>query len=917
MSRKRWTVRGLFVGLGLLGISCGGDDVTGDGDPGTSGTGGSSSKVCVPGATQSCYCLGGQDNGVQTCLSTGAGWDACECPDASAGGGGVGGSGGAAGAGGTGGTTCTDSTDCSGDEVCGEDGVCINTGENSGELDDYFREIIAQTEANGEWPDTGGAVDHYLPYKSGINMGISQGTSCANHTGKLEGSIDFTIAGNYESANNIEAAASMAGEVVHVVSNITGLKAGSYGNQVVLRHNDGTYTMYAHLLHGKVFVKVGDSVCRGQALGVIGNTGASSGDHLHYEQRASQTGNLVDPSFYELPSVPAGCSACVTTSHTATNCYVSQNALDCGAVCSQASSSGTITSPNAGALLNGQFTVTGSVEDLDGISEVALQVGTLPGCRFTDPSVQGKQASGFAIQVNPNASTCGLAEGSYDAGLWVKDQCGVSKRVAVLDFTYQPGLCSSPICSPGSKRCNGSHLETCDSAGCAWEFTESCTCGCSNGSCAGQTCAPGGTQCNGSTLEVCLSSGCGWQVSQSCSCGCSNGACDSPLCTAGATQCNGSSLETCASDGCSWQAGQACACGCTNGACSTTICTPGAKQCDGSDVETCQANGCGWQFTQTCSCGCAGGTCTTQLCTPGAKQCDGNDVETCQVDGCGWQFTQACACGCANGVCVTQVCTPGAKRCNGGNAEVCKSDGCGWELSQSCACGCSNGTCTAPTCTAGAKRCNGSDVETCASDGCAWQFTQTCTCGCASGTCATCPPPEVCNGVDDDGNGLIDDDGSCWKAVYRLRDPSTGARCWTLDVVNKPAACSSYVYEVEAFIVRANSVPGTYEARQCSKLTDHIIVPNGSADMSSLQGVGYNCSLSLGYIYNVGAAPASSQVHWTNTCKLWRFRYTAGGTGAHLFTRGADDLTSMTCEPPARGEVFSNFACFTGTPSGC
>lgn len=57
----------------------------------------------------------------------------------------------------------------------------------------------------------------------------------------------------------------------------------SYGNAVKIRHANGYYTLYAHL--ATVEVAQGDHVSKGQALGVMGNTGNSYGAHLHFEVR--------------------------------------------------------------------------------------------------------------------------------------------------------------------------------------------------------------------------------------------------------------------------------------------------------------------------------------------------------------------------------------------------------------------------------------------------------------------------------------------------------------------------------------------------------------------------------------------------------------------------------------------------------
>lgn len=56
-----------------------------------------------------------------------------------------------------------------------------------------------------------------------------------------------------------------------------------WGNHVVLDHGEGVHTRYAHLLPGSTLVRVGQQVSRGQALGLMGNTGRSGVRHLHLE----------------------------------------------------------------------------------------------------------------------------------------------------------------------------------------------------------------------------------------------------------------------------------------------------------------------------------------------------------------------------------------------------------------------------------------------------------------------------------------------------------------------------------------------------------------------------------------------------------------------------------------------------------
>ena len=60
---------------------------------------------------------------------------------------------------------------------------------------------------------------------------------------------------------------------------------GGYGNYIMIQHVDGNYTLYAHLASGSISLNVGDSVKQGQVIGKVGNSGKSTGPHLHFEIR--------------------------------------------------------------------------------------------------------------------------------------------------------------------------------------------------------------------------------------------------------------------------------------------------------------------------------------------------------------------------------------------------------------------------------------------------------------------------------------------------------------------------------------------------------------------------------------------------------------------------------------------------------
>jgi len=66
---------------------------------------------------------------------------------------------------------------------------------------------------------------------------------------------------------------------------------GGYGNLVIIRHYNGLETYYAHL--EKLFVSANQEVQAGEHIGLGGNTGHSTGDHLHFEIRLF--GNALNP----------------------------------------------------------------------------------------------------------------------------------------------------------------------------------------------------------------------------------------------------------------------------------------------------------------------------------------------------------------------------------------------------------------------------------------------------------------------------------------------------------------------------------------------------------------------------------------------------------------------------------------------
>ena len=87
-----------------------------------------------------------------------------------------------------------------------------------------------------------------------------------------------------------------AGEVFDINRNSPENDGGGYGNYVGIKHDQPKiFTFYGHMQEVADHLNIGTKVKDGEVIGTLGNTGRSTGPHLHWEVRTSQNGGQIDP----------------------------------------------------------------------------------------------------------------------------------------------------------------------------------------------------------------------------------------------------------------------------------------------------------------------------------------------------------------------------------------------------------------------------------------------------------------------------------------------------------------------------------------------------------------------------------------------------------------------------------------------
>ena len=152
------------------------------------------------------------------------------------------------------------------------------------DLLDLFLEANEPTEEDGPIQPGSGGYAWPLPGYTRISSPFAY-RNCPYHGRELHGGIDLPA------PRGTSILAAKAGVVAKSTYN------ASYGNYVVLRHPDGTQTLYAHM--SARTVTAGQTVHQGMVIGKVGSTGNSTGNHLHFETwTSSSSGSRVNPMQY-------------------------------------------------------------------------------------------------------------------------------------------------------------------------------------------------------------------------------------------------------------------------------------------------------------------------------------------------------------------------------------------------------------------------------------------------------------------------------------------------------------------------------------------------------------------------------------------------------------------------------------------
>lgn len=133
---------------------------------------------------------------------------------------------------------------------------------------------------------------YVLPWPVGVTHKVAQGNcGAASHMGTQRYAYDIKM----DIGTSI--VATRAGTVVEFEEGNSDGGGCSKLNFLKIQHSDGTIANYLHLTHNGVLVSLGQSVTQGMAIALSGNSGCSSGPHLHFMVQTNDEKDTVPLTF--------------------------------------------------------------------------------------------------------------------------------------------------------------------------------------------------------------------------------------------------------------------------------------------------------------------------------------------------------------------------------------------------------------------------------------------------------------------------------------------------------------------------------------------------------------------------------------------------------------------------------------------
>jgi murein DD-endopeptidase MepM/ murein hydrolase activator NlpD len=185
------------------------------------------------------------------------------------------------------------------------DGTTTGGGLTSGEIAEDILTIGEGGEGLSMMGGTNvGRAPAWIPFSKSAAGKIEYSSGFGKRWGRDHNGID--LAGSA----GIKIITPFAGTIFDVNRNWPQDRGGGYGNLVGIQHdNPKIFTFYGHLQDVADGLNIGTKVQAGEVIGTLGNTGLSTGPHLHWEVRTSQTGGQTDPvewTHQNKPSLASG-----------------------------------------------------------------------------------------------------------------------------------------------------------------------------------------------------------------------------------------------------------------------------------------------------------------------------------------------------------------------------------------------------------------------------------------------------------------------------------------------------------------------------------------------------------------------------------------------------------------------------------